>query len=251
MRSSVGSISSAPEASHRLLHIVANGKNFKMQHLEFASKWVAEEFVKKATRDELQAVISLLASSSGALKGMLYEPVMHTVLSQGGCFTAVPVMYDNTSTFWRGVEEKLVLDRCTTQEFFQVLPKIAKPQVYYRPSSPIFPTMDAFMCGTNTCDIFQMTVQDSKELDASKLNSLLHGLQLPAKVTPRLHFVVPEDRYSDFKLKAGEIWPPKRRQAALRMKLYIVKGVYARLQVCARSGHVGCHAAGGGRKLWL
>ena len=36
-----------------LLHIVAD-ENFKMQHLVFASKWVAEEFVKEAVHYELQ-----------------------------------------------------------------------------------------------------------------------------------------------------------------------------------------------------
>ena len=53
LRMSVGSISTGPDVSHMLLHIVAD-ENFKMQHLVFASKWVAEEFVKKAVHYELQ-----------------------------------------------------------------------------------------------------------------------------------------------------------------------------------------------------
>lgn len=102
--------------------------------------------------------MSLLSSTSGALYGMLYEATMHAVLtmvgglrtgvagplnmlsaklqlfaeglfvpnctartSQGGCFTAVPISYGvKTSTFIRGVEEKLQFDPCTEQEFFEV-----------------------------------------------------------------------------------------------------------------------------------
>lgn len=54
MQSSIGAISSGPEVSHRLLHIVSNKETFEMQYLVFASKWVAEEFAKKAVRAELQ-----------------------------------------------------------------------------------------------------------------------------------------------------------------------------------------------------
>jgi hypothetical protein len=115
MRNSIGSISTGPEASHRLLHIVAD-ETFEMQHLMFASQWVADEFAKKAMRDELQVgqqlprvgsclvlgfqsnkvytvehshhlrlsqlqgLISLLSSTSGSLRGSLYEPIMHAVL---------------------------------------------------------------------------------------------------------------------------------------------------------------------------
>ncbi len=45
--------STGPEASHRLLHIVADG-TIRMQHIMFASQWVADEFAKKAMSDELQ-----------------------------------------------------------------------------------------------------------------------------------------------------------------------------------------------------
>ncbi|KAG2445410.1 hypothetical protein HXX76_000032 [Chlamydomonas incerta] len=84
MRSSIGSISTAPEVSHRLLHIIAHKETFKMQHLVFASKWVAEEFAKKAVRAELKELVSLLSSTSGALYVMLYEATMHAVLAMGG-----------------------------------------------------------------------------------------------------------------------------------------------------------------------
>ncbi|KXZ49595.1 hypothetical protein GPECTOR_20g451 [Gonium pectorale] len=234
MRRSVGSISTGPETSHRLLHIVADEK-FRMQHLVFASKWVAEEFVKQAVRNELQGLVSLLVSTSGALKGMLYEATMHAVLSKGGRFTAAPISYAMES-FQRGVEEELVFAPCTKQEFFQDLPDTTTVQTYYRPSSATFPTVDAFKRSNDTCDFFQMTVANSKTPDAKKLSKLVTKLKLPQGVTPRLLFVVHEDSYPTFKLAAGKNWPPKSKQAASRVKLYVVKGVYAQLQAGTKRG---------------
>eukprot|EP00198_Chlamydomonas_reinhardtii_P009383 XP_001698720.1 predicted protein [Chlamydomonas reinhardtii] len=120
LRMSVGSISTGPDVSHMLLHIVAD-ENFKMQHLVFASKWVAEEFVKKAVHYELQGLISLLLSTSGALNRTLYEAAAHAVLSKGGRFTAAPISYGRES-FWRGVEEALELMPHIKQELFKYLP---------------------------------------------------------------------------------------------------------------------------------
>ncbi|PNH12505.1 hypothetical protein TSOC_000560, partial [Tetrabaena socialis] len=185
--------------------------------LLFASQWVAEEFAKKAMKDELQGLGSLLGTTSGALQGMLYEATMHTVLPKGGRFTVTPVNH----TLRRGAAEELDLR------------KAASVHVYYRPSSATLPTVDAFERGKDTYDFFQMTVGSSKEVDFVKLNSVLSQVQLPEGVTPRLHFVVPEDRYESFKLTAGDNWPPTSRQAASRMKLYIMKGVYSQLQVVA------------------
>ncbi|KAG2424297.1 hypothetical protein HXX76_014675 [Chlamydomonas incerta] len=250
MRSSIGSISTGPEASHRLLHIVAD-ETFRLGHLVFASQWVADEFAKKAMSDERQGLISLLSSTSGSVRGSLYEAIMHAVLPKGGSFTVAPI--DGETWERQGMEEVLVLGRCTRTEAFKDLQTAATEHVYYRPLSPTFETVDAFERGEKTCDFFQMTVGSSKELDPRKLDSLLNDVQLPVGVTPRLHFVVPEDSYPNFKLKAGgkKNWPPKLQSPAFRMKLHIMKGVYARLQVCTRSLHAGCPMAGGGRRLWL
>ncbi|KAG2435155.1 hypothetical protein HXX76_007239 [Chlamydomonas incerta] len=230
MQSSIGAISSGPEVSHRLLHIVANKETFEMQYLVFASKWVAEEFAKKAVRAELQALVSLLSSTSGALYGMLYEATMHAVLTMGGCFTAVPISYDvETSTFIRGVEEKLQFDPCTEQEFFEAVPSNPTEQIYYRPSSARFPTVDALRRGNGTCDFFQMAVQNSKKLDTDTLGRAINQVKLKAEEVPRLHFVVPAERYAKFKLTGGRTWAPSS-QTAPHVKLYIMKGVYAQLK---------------------
>ncbi|KAG2428108.1 hypothetical protein HYH02_014455 [Chlamydomonas schloesseri] len=234
MRQSVGSISRGPDVCHRLLHIVAD-EHFKKLYLVFASKWVAKEFAKKAVRDELQGLVSLLASTSGALKGMLYEATMHAVLSKGGRFTAAPISYD-TGSLERGAEEDLVLAPCTEQEFFKALSDTATVETYYRPSSATFPTVDAFKRSQDTCDLFQMTVASSKTLDAKTLSNLVDELKLRQGVTPRLLFVVHEDSYPTFKLAAGKNWPPKPKQAASRVKLYVVKGVYDQPQTGTKRG---------------
>lgn len=69
MRSSIGSISTGPEANHSLLHIVAD-ETFRMQHLVFASQWVADEFAKKAMKsDELRVGQQLLRVGSCLVLG--------------------------------------------------------------------------------------------------------------------------------------------------------------------------------------
>ncbi|EFJ45432.1 hypothetical protein VOLCADRAFT_94291 [Volvox carteri f. nagariensis] len=219
MRSSIGAISSGPEVSHRLLHIVANKKTCEMQYLKFASKWVAEEFAKKAVRNELQ----------------------------GGCFTAVPISYNvKKSTFIRGVEEKLQFDPCTEQEFFEAVPSSPTEQIYYRPSSARFPTVDALRRGNGTCDFFQMTVQNSKRLDTDTLGRAIDQVKLKAEEVPRLHFVVPAERYAKFKLTGGRTWVPSS-QTASRVKLYIMKGVHAQLKAAASCGFERAHYMWHGR----
>ena len=79
MRSSIGAIGTGPEASHRLLHIVVN-ENFRKQHLVFASKWVAEEFAKKALSDELQVGQQFPRVGSHPLLGFEQHSVHHGAL---------------------------------------------------------------------------------------------------------------------------------------------------------------------------
>ncbi|EFJ47478.1 hypothetical protein VOLCADRAFT_91833 [Volvox carteri f. nagariensis] len=88
VRVAIGAINMGPEASHRLVHIVADNE-LQKQHLKFASKWVAGEFVKRALISEEQKLVSVLQSCDGGLKGLLYEAVMHAKLARGGTFDVV------------------------------------------------------------------------------------------------------------------------------------------------------------------
>ena len=65
----------------RLIHIVAD-TDFSMQHLAFASRWVVDEFVKRVVKIEIQGMIRLLRSTSGAILGSIFEATMHAVLPQ-------------------------------------------------------------------------------------------------------------------------------------------------------------------------
>lgn len=52
MRLAIGSVSRAAEDVHTALHIVVDTETFQMKHVTCASKWVAQELVKKALRHE-------------------------------------------------------------------------------------------------------------------------------------------------------------------------------------------------------
>ncbi|EFJ44144.1 hypothetical protein VOLCADRAFT_95607 [Volvox carteri f. nagariensis] len=82
VRTAIGAVGRGSEASHHLVHIVADDK-FQNKRLMFATKWVADKFVKRALENEEQQLILLLKISDGGLKGMLYEPVMHAVVAMG------------------------------------------------------------------------------------------------------------------------------------------------------------------------
>ncbi|EFJ42709.1 hypothetical protein VOLCADRAFT_107109 [Volvox carteri f. nagariensis] len=207
VRMAIGAVEMVPEASHPLLHIVANDA-FKKQRLRFASNWAAGEFVKRALEFEKKKVISLLKTSNGGLNGMLYEPVMHAVLAAGGKFDVVPL---DRETLERGNEEKLDIQPCKTVCWFKD-------------------------------NISSVTVSESKEINAADLEKKLAQLGIPDNPKPScsLFFVVSPDVYNTFKVRAatkkrkagkdGEAaWPPgtgEKYPRSVNTRLYILRGNY-------------------------
>lgn len=83
VRSGLGALQTEPEASHLVLHINTKGENnFKLSHLDFSSPWVAGAFVERAMERDFDALVSLVASTSGSLRGRLHEQLVHRLLPQ-------------------------------------------------------------------------------------------------------------------------------------------------------------------------
>ncbi|GLC41010.1 hypothetical protein PLESTF_001070800 [Pleodorina starrii] len=246
LKAAICALDLAPEASHELLHIVASNKLRNVQ-LTFASQWVAEEIRKKASREDEMGLDCLVNATSGTRRGMLYEAVMHAVLAKGGSFTVAPVSLGDLE---RGEEQQHHLPVSKKTELFGDLKTVSGgkclEKVYYKPSSPSFPVLDSFQCTGDIVNLFLMTVCNSKAMDAAALEDTLIKMGLQAGKTSHVFFVVPPEAYKGFKLKAAKgSWPtgPKQRLAA-RSKLYILKGVVARLQARAMSVQ-GSHPAVG------
>ncbi|EFJ41034.1 hypothetical protein VOLCADRAFT_107868 [Volvox carteri f. nagariensis] len=201
VRAAMDAIDMGPEASHRLVHIVPYD-NFKEKRLTFASDWVAEEFTKRAWIDEQDQVKSLMEYSAEAVKGILFEKVMHGVLAMGGKFDVVPL---HPETLERGEEEELDIQACTESlrftddEASDMMSSIKN--MYLRPVSGNFPVIDALK--VPEMHLFQMTISRSKVLNADELENVLKRLGIPAPgqegCQPSLYFVVHPGVYNKFK----------------------------------------------------
>ncbi|EFJ40377.1 hypothetical protein VOLCADRAFT_108167 [Volvox carteri f. nagariensis] len=207
VRAAMDAIDMGPEASHRLVHIVPYD-NFKEKRLTFASDWVAEEFTKRAWIDEQDQVKSLMEYSAEAVKGILFEKVMHGVLAMGGKFDVVPL---HPETLERGEEEELDIQACTESlrftddEASDMMSSIKN--MYLRPVSGNFPVIDALK--VPEMHLFQMTISRSKVLNADELENVLKRLGIPAPgqegCQPSLYFVVHPGVYNKFKEKARDV----------------------------------------------
>ncbi|KXZ49602.1 hypothetical protein GPECTOR_20g458 [Gonium pectorale] len=242
MRAAIGSIVTGAEASHSLLHIVADGgQRLEVQRLRFASRWVVEEFVRRATREEPQGLASLLSTASGALRGELHEAAMHAVLQrmtqmtslvtgmqladsrllpQGGRFTVVRLDPDTFER--RSGEEVLELKSCKEVRFFKDLADVIDggrcgvDGVYYRPSDAGCSPFDAIRPSTDAYDFFQIAAdvrgsewhqrhQHQQQIDLGELGGALGAVRLPPGATPRLFHVVPCDTFAAYKVQTKKV----------------------------------------------
>jgi hypothetical protein len=81
VRAGVNSPESGSEASNWVLHIITKD-GFELSHLEFASAWVADEFMAKALQEDCEGLATLVAHTEGAFSGHLFEALMHHLLPQ-------------------------------------------------------------------------------------------------------------------------------------------------------------------------
>ncbi|EFJ48628.1 hypothetical protein VOLCADRAFT_90794 [Volvox carteri f. nagariensis] len=247
----IRAINMGPEASHHLIHIVADEK-FDKTDLTFASKWVVGEFAERAWKYEQQQYISMLEKTVGAVKGYVFENVMHGTLAKGGEFDVVPL---HLETLERGEEEKLVIQACTefktfTHDVAHYMTSTIK-NTYLKPKSASFPVIDALK--VPEIYFFQMTVSDDKEINADDLEDVFQQLGIPVlgqagkDMRPSLYFVVDPDKYGKFmvrpamkKLKSGQdgeerkvVWPPdpKKKEYVLSANTLAHTGGSLRLRL--------------------
>jgi hypothetical protein len=89
--SSINNLSSAPKASHRLLHMTVK-QNYLEGPVRFASKWVEEQAISKYLQSMQQEVHDFMAASGGEstvaeFRGKLWKRHAHRKLQSGGRFS--------------------------------------------------------------------------------------------------------------------------------------------------------------------
>ena len=177
---------------HRLSHVDANA-NFEPTPYRFASDWIA---TKVAERLELlneheQVKYALIRDPSfGAVRGIMFESVAHRALIAGGSFKA------RSGT----ITTEMTLKQCATARF-KPDHKVWQSNVYYWPVSKITQSIDSFFARKHTLHMFQMTVSNKHDM---KLQGVLDVLKRFPTVQNRvLYFVVPPDRFLEFKAPSG------------------------------------------------
>ena len=193
---SVGQIDTAPEASHRVLHIIS-GKPYIHVDIQFGSDYiqarVTELLLGRHRADLYRFVMRETDPLYATIRGKCFEVLVHETLTGGGEFH---------TRFLTGAGGRAIrtLQRATLQRFAGNKPEnlaslLVGPGAgqYCQPEARNFPVLDALLLpGT----LLQMTVAEQHAVDEAALAKILDTLALSSA---ELVFVVPPDKFDEFK----------------------------------------------------
>jgi len=189
--------------SHRVLKMVPTLEIFRAKfHLDFLSKYIAEQIVSRVTEESIQKVSEFAiahadddSGSTSVVRGKIYEMLCHRwfslhkqrtlqlrPLSSGGIW----------DIFWGEMPT----------ERFSSLDEIKPPKKWtYRPTSKTFGAVDAFVILGNDCIGLQMTLNQNHGIKVAPLNTFLEWLKGVGIAEDQFHFafVVPSHLVGSFK----------------------------------------------------
>lgn len=233
VKTSVGAIDAGPEASNRVLHIMVDPGTFNKRCVSFASPYVADKFIERFWQAEKLSLLANMNATGGQLKGLLFEPVMHRLLAEGGDFLCVE-LDANTLKRMSTPPTTVHIGGGTVKWFddWADLWQAGAPNesTYWRPRKTNFPTIDSLLLPQRA--YFQMTVSPSKPIDANKLKAAVDGDQSGAassSSSTTLYFVVPDRATFDaftVTYKGGvTAWAAARRSLQLQhVRLFVMLG---------------------------
>lgn len=188
----VGSIDSAGELSHKLLHIIVE-KPYVNFHVSFGTQHIADEVTQRLATERGAALEHLLRTATNPvmadIRGTLFEGYAHRRLAQGGVFKVRELFQDSKL----GAETELALPPsrlCAISKMEEI--DTFQDGDYLKPSVSNFPAVDSIRLP----DIwFQMTVSRSHPVKHALVRTILDHFS----GNVRLYFVVPPDIFDDFK----------------------------------------------------
>ena len=193
------------EASHRILHFYvldeffdasSPGIGYRHSRVQFPSAWVEELTTTALERANANDIVHLINSAAGQVgwsgpRSIMFESWAHRTLPLGGqtyeikrldgpdpkptgtiAFLANPAVL-----FWKLRELSMLADK-----------------VYAHPRTKILGAVDALM---RPDKMFQMTIGEKHPIKAARLQDAMAMLQPQGQL--RLYFVIPRDRWDDFK----------------------------------------------------
>ena len=191
---SVGEIDTAPEASHRLLHIMTSAP-YVDTSVEFGSDYIrgrATEILLRRQRAELSYFVSRETDPLFAnLRGDCFEGLAHEKLAAGGEFqTRLLTGAGGSST---RIMPRAPLRRISGNKLENLAELCDFPAgTYCKPTNGNFPVIDALILPGL---LLQMTVSERHGVDEAKLEQILVALGLDSA---QLAFVVPPDKFDGF-----------------------------------------------------
>ena len=165
--------------------------------MKFASHYVADQVTQRiyAERDKVKQFLRATEGESryGALRGYLYEPMVHTILRNGGKFSYHKLRTGKSAKI--PTERTLELERTVLTEFSNIS-EINEEKKFYRPKQAKFPALIAPKY------IFQITTGLSHPIPMARLADIANHLAtLQNSNTPKikLFFVLPPHIYPSFR----------------------------------------------------
>jgi hypothetical protein len=204
LSSAVGALDSAAETSHRVLHLLTSAPYVEVQ-IDFGSDFIRAriaDLLLSRQKTELFSFVTRVSDPVYAqLRGCFFEALAHERLAAGGTFPTrllIPRVAGLQGQL--PVTSSLTLGQMQTQRFPGTDPSALRlllscaPGDYCRPLADTFPVLDALILPNV---LLQMTVSDSHSVNEAKLAGILDALKITGTV--ELLFVVPPDKYNEFK----------------------------------------------------
>ena len=196
----IGNREASDSATHRLLHLnVAD--DFGTIHYMFASEYVADQVYLQLYTRKRDELLQFLAVSQGVgdvgvLRGVLFERHAHTMISNGGTFQTRELLDPNFND-----SPMLMLQFLASRQLvFDSDSEVQSSDgYYYRPRTNNYESVDSFQKPNL---LFQMTGARKHPCKQVGIHKVLNLLGNP--VSPLLYFIVPKDRFSDFKYQKYE-----------------------------------------------
>ncbi|KAJ3078578.1 hypothetical protein HK100_010671 [Physocladia obscura] len=200
----IGNPEGSDQVVHRLVHIhVAD--DFKSKVYCFASNFVAEQIYSQLFLTKRQQLIQFIAVSegvgeTGVLRGTLFERHAHDIIAGGGTFGCRQLFEKTTKVTALNADNKqITIPHLNTLLFADEQQVQASSGMYYRPHVNNYESVDSFIKPNL---LFQMTSAKKHPCKQVGLNHVLELLGNPSN--PTLYFVVPKDRFKEFKFQSYE-----------------------------------------------
>jgi len=206
LKASTGNPEAAPSASHKLLsYYPVLSTDYREFKVNWASDTIGKMVVNTLVDSQKRQTIEFLKDSAydptyAAIRGTFFESYAHRVLQTKGHWHVRALAPQNCDLSELAIDTDL---RLVTFDSLGGLP--LEQGVYYKPKDPNFGVLDAFMKIGDSYALFQMTVSDKRhEISHAALTNLLRVLgfsdeKLPNPGDVKLYFVVPPEKFTEFK----------------------------------------------------